>query len=320
MCRTSLRIIVALALALLAHVAVASPPATPWLPRAPGTALRVLVWNVDRAFARENDGFRRVLNAVDADVLVLDEMDPATDATQVAAGLPERDGGWHVLVGEGGGPHERASVAARVPVRRAAVFDGLAYPRAKYDDWLAGTPPDRVARRRAALDAGVTTVGGILDLDGRRVLVVGLDLRCCGDGADSPEEERRRFEAGAIRGAIDAAGPVDAIVVGGDFNPIAGPAPVDIVARGAPALAPVRALHADGATEWTWDGTGTPYASGRLDYVLHSDALVVLQARVLDTAALADAGARALDKAPGLPRTLSPHRPIVVDFAWREGR
>ena len=52
-----------------------------------------------------------------------------------------------------------------------------------------GAAPDARTRKRArvrdSLDAGVAAVGGVVTWQGRRVLVVGLDLECCGDSPDS---------------------------------------------------------------------------------------------------------------------------------------
>ena len=59
-----------------------------WLPRAPQTVLHVLTWNVERAFLQRNADFQRVLRAIDADVLVLDEMAADLSATRIAAAMP----------------------------------------------------------------------------------------------------------------------------------------------------------------------------------------------------------------------------------------
>lgn len=298
------------------------PPA--WLPRHPDTDLRVLVWNVDREFFNRNEGFQRVLRAVDADLLILDEMPSGASGEQIAAGLPSAATSWQALYGTGGGANQRASISVRAPLARVDAFDQLPYPREHFDAWMADIPERKRARVRDSLDAGVAAVGGVVTWQGRRLLVVGLDLECCGGDANAPAEQRRRFESQSIRNAIDAVAArleLDAILVGGDFNAVHGDAPVAILQRGADAgstLADVDARHrGDAALDWTWDGRGTPFPSKQLDYLLHSDRLQVLQAQIFDSEDLTPAEQQALQLPAELSRTLSPHRPIVVDFAWR---
>lgn len=316
----------ALLLALLSMVAPASAAAgeqRTWLPRHQDAAFRVVVWNVSRESFFDNAAdFRRVLAAVDADLLILDEMAPGVSAEAIAAQLPPRAPGWQVAYGTGGGQHQRASIAARSPLLRQDAFDGLAYPDEAVEAWVAGVPPEHAARFRADLATGVSAVGAIVGVGGRRLLVVGLDLQCCGADASSWQEARRRIEAGNVRAAIDrvlAREAVDAVLVGGDLNVVNGSRPLDILRgpEGAAAhLRDVPAAHRGGAT-WTWDGRGTPFPSSRLDYVLHTDALVPLQAQVFDSEDLSAEESEALGLPPGLSRSLAEHRPVVVDFGWR---
>jgi endonuclease/exonuclease/phosphatase (EEP) superfamily protein YafD len=294
-----------------------------WLARHPDTELRVLVWNVDRQLLRKNEQFQRVLRSIDADLLILDEMPSDISADMIASALPAERGPWHVLYGSSGGPHQRASIAARRPLRRLPQLDQLPYPAERYESWLSVMKPERRQYGRTTLDGGVAAVGGLIDIDGRTLLVGGVDLWCCGDSVDSLEEQRRQFESGAIRAAIDRAlgsNRVDAILVGGDFNTTAGDGPVAIMNRGPTAqtsLSTVDVRHRGGAVSWTWDGRGTPYPSSKMDYLLHSPRLRLLQAQIFDTEDLDAESLQKLQMASGLSRTLSPHRPIVVDLAWR---
>lgn len=296
-----------------------------WLARHPDAVLRVLVWNVDRSFFRESAGFQQVLDAVDADLLILDEMPADVSAEEIAEALPAHATPWQVLYGSGGGPHQRASISVRAPLQRIPEFDQLPYPRERFEAWVKAVPPEKQQRALGSLEAGVATVAGVVEWQGRRLLVVGLDLECCGETVDSPQEQRRQFEAGAIRTAIDAVAgrlQVDAVLVGGDFNNVQGDTPVRIMQRGAGATTslsyPTPHHRGNPATDWTWDGRGTPYPSRRIDYLLHSDRLVVLQSQVFDSEDLAPCLQRSLKLGAELSRALSPHRPVVVDFAWRE--
>jgi endonuclease/exonuclease/phosphatase (EEP) superfamily protein YafD len=326
--RTTTQRFAALALALLCAAGMARADGAveekQWLPRHPDTELRVLAWNVARNFFHDNDAFQRVLRAVDADLLILDEMPEGVSADMIADGLPEGDTPWQAVYGSGGGPHQRASIAARVPLQRIPGFDRLAYPRARIEDWLQSVPAQAQPHVRASLEAGVAAVAAVVEIEDRRLLVVGLDLQCCGDSADSPQEQRRRFESRAIRGAIDAVADslkVDAVLVGGDFNTVQGDAPVTLMQRGASVPISLREADArhrgDGAADWTWDGRGTPFPSRQLDYLLHSDRLRVVQAQIFDSEDLAPEQQKALHLDSELSRSLSEHRPVVVDFAWR---
>ena len=300
-----------------------TPDPPTWLPRAPQTVLRVLSWNVERAFIERNAGFQRVLRAIDADVLILDEMAPGLSAERIVAAMPPHPQPWQAVYGSGGGPHQRASIVSTHALHHLPAFDHLAYPEARYEAWLSIVPAQAQARARATLDAGVAAVGALVELDGRRLLVVGLDLQCCGTTADGVEEERRRFEARAIRTAIDDIArttALDAIVVGGDFNAVQGPAPVDLLRQAPEAaheLAAVEAGHRGHAVDWTWSGEGTPFPSSRLDFILHSNALVPLQAQVFDSEDLDHATRKAMGIDTRTSQALSPHRPVVVDFDWR---
>ncbi len=298
-----------------------------WLPRAEGTALRVLVWNVsNRSFFERAEGFRQVLFAVDADLLLLDEMPPDTDAAailRVLDGAPGNARQWHVNYGIGGGAHQRASIATTGPTARVDAFDRLHYPTDAIAQWADKMGPQLAERWLDSLRAGVAAVGTIVEVDDRRMLVVGLDMQCCGEGPESWQEGRRRIEAALVRSAIDAVlaeSPVDAVLVGGDLNMVNGPRPLETL-RGdgsdSTPLADVHITHRHSDEIWTWDGRGTPYPNGRLDFVLHSPALVPLQAQIFDSEGLTEAESAALGLAPELSRSLSDHRPLVVDFGWR---
>lgn len=311
-----------IALWLLPVLASATPA---WLPRHPDTTLRVLVWNVSRdSFFENAAGFRRVLDAAGADLLMLDEMPGTTRPAAITRDLPRGEPRWNVVYGSAGGRHQRASPAARFALDRIAAFDRLVYDPAQAADWRRRAPAPLQARLDDTLPGGVPAVGAIFERDGRRVLAVGLDLQCCGDEPGSWEEERRLAEAAAIRATLDAtlaAGGIDAVLLGGDFNVVGGPAPRAILqgAGGALPLQAVDVRHRDGVATWTWDGRGTPFSSSRIDYLLHSAALRPLQSQVFDSEDLSAAERKALDVPADLSATLSQHRPLVVDFAWTAG-
>jgi endonuclease/exonuclease/phosphatase family metal-dependent hydrolase len=313
------RLLQGLACVLVLLLASMMPAVAASLPRATGSELRVLVWNVSRESVFEQaEDYARVLAGLDADLMILDEVPADGDAGRLASALrlgPE----WRVSYGRSG-HNQRSALLARGEWRALADFEHIAYGRLARQRLLAATRPEFRAREAQSLAGGVAAHAAVLELGGRRLLVVGLDLQCCGDTPDSVEEQRRRIEARAIRQRVEGAvrrHPVDATLVGGDFNTTQGLVPVELVAgvgRDAPPrLRRVAARHADGQT-WTWDGRGTPFASKALDHLLHSRELVARDALIFDPETLPPD--RRLGLHPDLMRRLGDHRPIVVDFAW----
>jgi hypothetical protein len=290
-----------------------------WMPRAAGTQLRVLSWNVARErFFAEPSRSARLLQLADPDVLLLDEMDPAVTANELAGFLDRALPGspWQVVLGREAGNRERGSIAARLPLRRVDAFDRLHYSKAEQRGWIEASG-EHAARLRRQLPNGVAAAGAIADVQGHTLLLVSFDLQCCGNTPQSWEERRRQAEAALIRGAIDATLASAAVlaIVGGDANAVQGEAPLRAIREGRPALRDVQAAREDGS-DWTWDGRGTPFPSSKLDYLWVSPGIRVLQARLLDTEAWAPRSqvhrhVRAEDS-----RLQSPHRPIVADLVF----
>jgi endonuclease/exonuclease/phosphatase (EEP) superfamily protein YafD len=308
------RVLLALLLALPLGLAAAER-----LPRTAGSELRVLVWNVSRHAVFEHaDDYARVLARIDADLMILDEVPADGDADRLARAL-QLGPDWQISYGTSG-HNQRSALLARGDWRAMAGFEHIPYGRRARERLLAATRPDIREREALSLAGGVAAHGAILEFDGRRLLVAGLDLQCCGDSPDGAEEQRRLVEARAIRTLVERAtarARVDAVIVAGDFNTTQGLAPVKLVAgvgrNTPPQLRRIDPRHADGQT-WTWDGRGTPFASKALDHVLHSRELSVRQSLIFDPETLPPERRLGLD--PELMRQLGDHRPIVVDFAW----
>lgn len=310
--------------------AVAGPAfaAESW-PRATGTDFRMLVWNVSREqFFEQADDFRTALRAIDADLLILDEMPGRRSADDVVAFLQSLDPNdtrpWNVAYGTSG-DNQRVVFALRGRLTALAPFKFLPYPP-RFVAWMrrfADTPEHR-RWINTSLGAGIGSNGVEAQIGTHRLLLAGVDLQCCGDSDDSWEEKRRHVEVREIRTIVDrlwSARSPDAVLVAGDFNAVHGLRPVEIM-RGsrhnaARRLQVVQALHANGSDRWTWDGRGTPFPSRPIDFVLHSRELQPLQARVFDAETMTEADRTRM----GLRRdqfiTQSQHRPVVVDFAWR---
>ena len=303
---------------------VTQPAGAEAVTRAPGTTVRVIAWNVaDQGIRRRPDAFARVLRALDADVVLLDELPATMTAAELSSFLAGVGGGWTLALGDGGG-RQRAAVASRLPLEPARDFARVGYPDSV--DVLLPLATFAQTRRdlAGAREDGLSTAGAIVDVDGRRVLFVAIDLACCG-GAESVEDRFRRMQAGAIHsaaGATVARASVHAVVFGGDLNLVGSRRPLDVLVRGADPhggdLSPAYALQLDGRSAATWRQDG-PFGPGRLDWILHSPStLRVMRAFAfesgdLSAAALARLGVDAADS-----DITSDHLPVVADLAWTD--
>ena len=304
----------------------ACPALAQTLPRAPGTALRALVWNVSREqFFDQQLGFVAALRAMDADLIILDEMSAQRTAPDVVAMLKQVDDApWQVAYGSSG-HNQRAVFALRGDLSPLASFKYLPYPPRFVREMQAiRLNPRQQGQMGASLDAGIAAFGAEARHAGRRLLVVGVDLQCCGDTDDAWEERRRHVEARIIRRTLEQAWSTrrpDAVIVAGDFNAVRGLTPVELMqgSRNRPQqrLSIASARHANGKDSWTWDGRGTPFPSRPIDFMLHSAQLKVLNALVFDPETMSEAQRQTLGLSVDQFIPLSAHRPIVVDFAWR---
>lgn len=298
-------------------------------PRAPGTEFRAVVWNVSREhFFEQREGFIAVLDAIDADLVVLDEMPADRDAQAVIAilGALDRPGDppWQAVYGSSG-DNQRAVIAVRGQASPLASFRHLPYPPS-YLAWARRLrlPPAQQQRLLRNLAAGIAAGAAEVRIGERRLLVVGVDLQCCGDSDDAWEEKRRFVEVRAIRRLLEQAWDArqpSAVIVAGDLNAVRGRRIVRALqgseARPARQLLVAPARHADGESTWTWDGRGTPFPSRPIDFLLHSRELESLQALVFDSETMSEAQRRQLGLAADQMRGLSEHRPVVVDLRWR---
>ncbi|MGE4070777.1 MAG: endonuclease/exonuclease/phosphatase family protein [Lysobacterales bacterium] len=325
MMRRWIRMSLCLGLVLLAGAASAARP----LPRATGTDLRVLVWNVSRGqFFEHQKGYVKALSAVDADVLILDEMPADRTIDDVRAVLAQIDSrrkpDWQIAYGSSG-DNQRTVFAVRGQLQPLAEFAFLPYPEGFRTQMrkLYSDSPEQLGMEQK-LDGGIASFGVEARIGDHSALLVGVDLTCCGDSDDAWEEQARLVEVKEIRAALDQAWSprqVDAVIVAGDFNAVRGRRPLLPIqgdpASGAAYLRVAEAAHANGTDRWTWDGRGTPFPSRPLDFILHNEGLELLFALVFDPETMSPRERSRL----GLRResliALSNHRPVIADFAWR---
>jgi hypothetical protein len=236
---------------------------------------------------------------------------------------------WHLLWGRRGG-RQRVVIAARSPLDALEAFQNNAYPDAVVEAILAATPPDDKDRIRKELSSGVPVNATTLTMDGRRLLVVAVDLQCCGE---QWQEVRRLAEAREIRRLVEhaiSAVKAEGVILAGDFNlatPPAGSGGIGIlpfVVLSGPYPAPIHgliaaeALHRDGREAWTINsGDNSPFPHLPFDFQLYSTgSLRVANAYVMDTADYPSADLTRVGLTPAASRQFSMHRPVVVTYEW----
>jgi endonuclease/exonuclease/phosphatase family metal-dependent hydrolase len=307
---------------------VAAISTAPVITRSPDTAFRVLSWNVSgSAFTEHAAEYRKILRLLDPDILLLDEVEggqTADDIVAVVRGLRgATDTTWHLIVGAGGG-YQRGVVLSRDPVSPVPALTLLHYPAASIAALRSLMDDATWDRMKPNLDAGIAAGAGLIDLGGRRILAVTVDLQS-GKGTPDWQEERRLVEVREIQNALQhvlRTIKVDAVLLAGDFNAVSTNVPLARITNPYPephfAVVPAAAIHLDGVESWTWDGRGTAFPTQALDFSLYSPgSLEPLNALAFSTE---DLPAGALDEAglqPGTSRMVSDHLPIVVDYRWR---
>ena len=284
----------------------------------------VLSWNVSgHAFVDHPAEFRTILEYARPNIVLLDEVAPTADAAELLDALP--DARWHISIGASGG-RQRGAIASRFPLEALPEFAGVLpfpeEPRRRIEEMME---PREHARFASRLGDGIAVNAALVLAGGKRLLVVVADLECCGNDPASWAELKRRVEAEEIRRRVRqvlARTSVDAIILAGDFNLVSTPIP--LVLLSGPYSPPNAGLIAaevygeDGRRTWTWDGRGTPFPSRALDYQLYSPATLRADTgRIIDTE---DMSAKTLEQhglSKNLTRSLSGHRPLVVEYAWQ---
>jgi endonuclease/exonuclease/phosphatase family metal-dependent hydrolase len=266
--------------------------------KAPGS-VRVMSWNIERsAPAKDPQPFRRVIQAVQPDIILFQEWDTGS-ATDVLAWMTQwisSDAEWHVVKAQG----DLTNGGGVTIVSRYELAPQLASPPLGG----AGGTPVRFVSAKAAGPFG-------------DILVASTHLKCCGS-KDSPEDQKRLAEADTINKAFLFDGAPTYRIITGDMNLVGSKPPLDRLVEHLDAdgtdltAAPARVLG--DSTMSTWSKSGDAFGPGRLDYALFSDStLDALQAFILNTRRLSDEALARL----GLERAdsdASDHMPVVVDF------
>ncbi|NNE34232.1 MAG: endonuclease/exonuclease/phosphatase family protein, partial [Rhodothermales bacterium] len=268
------------------------------------------------------------LGWADPDVVLLDEVAPSASGEQLIHALDsvrsDRREPWTVSIGVSGG-RQRCVIASRMPQEALPEFASIVpYPDADRRYLLEKMSGKESAYSAYSMEGGIPVNGAIILAGGRRLLTVIADLQCCGNGPNSWQEYRRRAEVRAIRRLIHRVlkrTSVDGILVAGDFNLVNGPTPLVMLSEpyspGDGGLIAAELHHPDGITSWTWDGRGTPFPSGKLDYQLYDpQSLVMRSGFILDTERLSLEVLERHGLRNGASGMTGRHRPLLVEYGW----
>jgi hypothetical protein len=293
--------------------------------------IRVLSWNISGdAYIAEPAEFGVLLRWGDPDVVLLDEVSPAADESQLQKALnalqPGADTAWNINFGQSGG-RQRNVIASCAPQETLPEFTGIVpYPEEGRQRILAKVPPEKRSLVVRSMDNGIPVNGAVLRFGDRRMLVLVTDMQCCGDGPDSWEELRRRIEATEMRRLITRIlerTKVHGIVFAGDFNLVESTFGMALLTGPYPAphsaLIPAELYHPDGNNTWTWDGRGMPFPSNVLDYQLYGPSGLELHSGfILDTEKLPPEVLERHGLEKDMAGRTGRHRPLVAEYRWLE--
>ena len=293
--------------------------------------LRVAVWNVsDGQFHSRTESFQRVIGALSPDVVLLDEVPAdATEEGLTAFFAGVGDGAdWTWWLAEGGGVQRTVIASPQFEVRPEPRLGTVDYPEGVLDQWVAETDSSEFAVTRAPVEAagGLSATGAWIEVDGRRLLFVPVDLQSAGfDG--SPRDRLRELQATLLRDALAEVltdEPEAGLVIGGDVNLVGSARPLEALVRGLAVgggdLTVARPENVRDRSLITWRSLGNAddFSPGRLDFVAYrAGPLDVTRAFVFDVDDYGPDAQATLGLRGGETTETSDHLPVVVDFRWR---
>lgn len=321
-------------LASLAAASVADADNADFLQRRKPTDLRIVSYNInwDSIFpekdprnhnfrsTNQTEAFRRVIAALNPDIMCLQEINSSREPREVADIFDE-------AVPLGGQKQWRAAIG----------YSNVIVSRYPLDMIRSTTVP---AGQRAQCMA-------LIDLPNARffrdIYIMNEHFKCCGGERN---DDKRQKQADSLvnwmRDIRDFGGYIDLptytpIVVAGDFNIVGGPGPRETVICGG--INDEKSYGADSPPDWdgtcntdlhprhnaigtedyTWRDDTTQYAPGRLDYMIYTDSVMIavhsfiLNTTVMTQGALDAAGLTQFDVLLQPPGQFD-HLPLVADF------
>lgn len=295
-----------------------------------GASIRILSWNITGdAFAAEPQEFQSLLRWADPDIVLLDEVSPSADIKELHAALadlhPGDDERWYVSIGASGG-RQRDVIASRAPLEALPEFSEMVpYPDADKRYIQANMSDEHRSYSDFSMDHGIPVNAAIVVIDGKRLLMVIVDLQCCGDGPDSWPEYRRQVEAREIRRRIEQVlerTTVDSVVIAGDFNLVNGMAAAQILSEPygicPDGLSTAELYHPESDANWTWDGRGMPFPNGRLDFQFYcAESVQILSGFILNSESLTPEALQTLELESDTSARTGRHRPLLAEYTWK---
>ncbi len=273
-----------------------------------------MVWNTGgERTTHQPEGFAALVAAINPDLALLDEVWPTQQAGFLKT-LP------HQSMGSSGG-RQRGLILSRWPLQPAKAFARLDYPPDTAE--LIRREGSEFMRKDLInlQHDGVAANGAIVERDGHRILLVALDLQCCGDGDNSVQDRLREIQVRRIAQAIEQvrlSQPFDQLLIGGDFNLVGSARPLELLVNAAvPALSIAQVLQPDGLSNVTWIRDKDVFPPGRLDYLLFSEALVQRAGVVFNPQVMTDRQLRRFSLQRDATDRMSGHQPLVVDLGFQ---
>jgi hypothetical protein len=150
-----------LILAIVSACSVASKP------QAADDSIRILSWNIsDDAFVSEQQEFQALLQWADADVVLLDEVEPSASDAELMKSLDalrsDKKEPWTINTGVSGG-RQRCVVASRVPQEAVPEFSSIVpYPDADKRYLMEHMSTEELDYANYGLDGGIPVNAAII--------------------------------------------------------------------------------------------------------------------------------------------------------------
>jgi endonuclease/exonuclease/phosphatase family metal-dependent hydrolase len=294
----------------------------------PEGSVRVAQWNVaSESFVQNAEDFARVLAAIEPDVILLDEVTGSItpDASRAFFALEPLSGlgAWQFVLGASGG-RQRTVVAARDrEIRPAESMETVRYPEGALEALGGAIPPDfgRLLELEAA--RGISSTGAWVEVGGREVLFVPVDLQSQG-WTGSPHDQLRTLQARTVNEYVlaELGGRSAPVVIGGDLNLVGSRDPLLALIAGLDMdrsdLTPVDAERLGERTYATWRNPRGLFAPGRLDFLLvPGSAASVATSSVFTTEDLGEETLVRLGLERDLSVSISDHLVVVADLRLR---
>ncbi|MFT2092674.1 endonuclease/exonuclease/phosphatase family protein [Paraglaciecola sp. 2405UD69-4] len=286
-------------------------------------------WNVSGdAFVKAPIIFKSLLENTEANIILLDEVSNKTIGSQIRKVLPNstinNETNWDVIIGSSGG-RQRNVIASSLPIETLPEFSKIVpYPESEKIRLKKRIIKAGEIKYSQQLDSGIPVNGAIVIDADKRLLVISLDLECCGNDPSSWEEDKRRVEVREIKKLIQTIATrvqIDGIIVAGDFNLVSTVIPLIIISgpykKPHSGLIAAELMHLDGTQTWTWDGRGTSYPSRVMDLVIYSPKTLNLTSGNIfnpDNISLQEQQKLGLSK-KGFTG-ISEHLPLIIEFIW----